>query len=104
MSNAARMNRRMDNETDILTADAPPRCAPSGGSDVRPVTVNRCPDCGEKPCLIEGVFRFHVGCENEPCRKPRGRRQANIKMAITSWNWQAEHNELIYDHAERNAE
>lgn len=70
------------------------------GSDVR-LVVNKCPDCGEKPCLIEGVFRLHVGCENEKCpKRPRGRRQANVKMAVSSWNWATENGGLYYDHEE----
>ena len=62
-----------------------------------------CPFCGSQPCLVEGAFRVHVGCENEACeRKPRGRRQANAALAASSWNWQTRNGELIFDWKERN--
>lgn len=84
--------------TPELSSDAMASFAAPPGSGVR-LVVNKCPHCGEQPCLIEGAFRLHVSCENEKCpKRPRGRRQANIAMAVTSWNWQGEHGELYYDH------
>lgn len=68
------------------------------GSDVRPVN---CPDCGEAPWIIEGTFRLHVSCENEKCpKRPRGRRQGNEAMSVSSWNWATVHGGLYYDREE----